>query len=101
MRRPSIGAHGNAWLAASAGAGTFSAVVDLSQMPYVSAFGNSSAASTLTLQYSQDGINFYDGANQVLAGVGDFRLDAFTAARFVRLKTSAAATLTATIAGKG
>lgn len=68
--------------------------------PFVSAFGNSSGAATLTLQYSMDGTNYYDGPAQTLSGSGNFRIDATTGARFVRLKSSASVTLTATICAK-
>jgi hypothetical protein len=95
-----LGTHANAWSNASTGAGGTSAVLDTYSSPFVSAFGNSSGAATFTLQYSQDGTNFYDGPTQVLAGSGNFRIDATCAARFVRLKSSADVTATATLSAK-
>ncbi len=95
-----IGVQGNAWSAAAVGANGTSAVVDAWSCPYVSAFGNAGAATTLTLQYSLDGTNFYAGPSVTLAGAGDFHIDATTAARYLRLLSSAAATITATIAAK-
>jgi hypothetical protein len=95
-----IGGQGNAWSAATVAANGTSAVVDTWSCPYVSAFGNASAATTLTLQYSADGSSFYDGPTVTLSGAGDFHLDATTAARYLRLLSSSAATLTATIAAK-
>jgi hypothetical protein len=95
-----LGVHANAWNAASVGANGTSAALDTWSCPYVSAFGNASAATTLTLQYSMDGSNFYAGPSVTLSGAGDFRLDATCAARFVRLLSSAAATITATLAAK-
>jgi hypothetical protein len=96
-----VGAHANAWNAAAVGAGGTSASVDCQNTPFVSAFGNASAATTITVQYSQNDVDYYDGPNQVLGGAGNFRIDATVGARYVRLKSSAAATITATIAGKG
>lgn len=93
------GVHANAWDNAATASGT-SAVFDTHSSPYVSAFGISDGAVTITLQYSMDGTNFYSGPSQVLAGAGDFRIDATCAARYVRLKSSAAVTVTATLAAK-
>ena len=95
-----IGVHGNAWNAASVGSNGTSAVLDTWSCPYVSAFGNASAATTLTLQFSMDGTNFYAGPSVTLSGAGDFHLDATAAARYLRLQSSSAATLTATLAAK-
>ena len=95
-----IGVHGNAWNAASVGANGTSAVLDTWSCPYVSAFGNAGAATTLTLQYSMDGTHFYAGPSVTLSGSGDFRIDAASAARYLRLLSSAAATITATLAAK-
>jgi hypothetical protein len=95
-----IGVQGNAWNAASAGANGTSAVVDTWSCPFVSAFGNAGAATTISLQYSMDGANFYAGPSTTLSGSSDFHIDATTAARYLRLLSSAAATITATIAAK-
>lgn len=88
------------WNAVNPGAAGVSEVVDTGGFPNVTAIGNSAGATTITLQLSQDGVNFYDGPNQVLAGAGDFRIDDSTGARYVRLKTSAGAVITAHIAAK-
>jgi hypothetical protein len=95
-----IGVQGNAWKAASVGANGTSAVLDTWSCPYVSAFGNAGAATTLTLQYSMDGTNFYAGPAVTLTGAGDFHIDATTAARYLRILSSSAATITATLAAK-
>lgn len=97
---PPIGKHANAWDAASVDIAGTSTSLDTWSCPFVSAFGNSSAAATITLQYSHDDTNFYDGPTQVLSGAGNFRIDATCAARYVRLKASAAATITATLSAK-
>jgi hypothetical protein len=70
-------------------------VVDSWSCPYVSAFGNAGAATTLTLQYSLDGSTFYAGPAVTLSGVGDFHRDATTAARYLRLLSSSSAAIAA------
>jgi len=95
-----IGVQGNAWNAASVGTNGTSAVIDTWSCPFVSAFGNAGAATTITLQYSMDGASFYTGPSTTLSGSSDFHIDATTAARYLRLLSSAAATITATIAAK-
>jgi hypothetical protein len=95
-----IGVQGNAWNAASVGTNGTSAVLDTWSCPFVSAFGNASAATTLTLQYSMDGTDFYAGPSVTLSGAGNFYINSTTAARYLRLLSSAAATITATLAAK-
>ena len=95
------GSHANAWNAATTGVGGVSASLAVGDFPFVSAYGNANAATTITLQYSADNTNFYDGPNVVLAGAGDFRIDAQTGAEYVRLKSSASVTATASIEAKG
>lgn len=98
---PPLGVHANAWSAAATGVAGVSSALDTYSSPFVSAFGASSGAATFTIQYSQDGTNYYDGPSQVLSGAGDFRIDATCGARYVRLKSSANVTVTATISAKG
>lgn len=95
-----VGDHANAWDNAATGAGGFSNSVDCRYTPFVSAFGHVSAATTIMMQLSQDNVNFYDAANMVLAGASDFDISRTVGARYVRLKSSANVTATATIAGK-
>jgi len=100
-QRNPIGLHANAWSAADTGAGGTSGPVDTWCAPHVTAFGNASGATTLTLQVSQDGTNWYDSqVTQALAGAGDFCLNASVGARFVRLKSSNDVNVTATISAK-
>lgn len=64
----------------------------------ISIFGSVNGATTLTAQVSQDNVTFFDTAtNVVLGGAGDFHLNFNTAAKYVRLKSSADVTITATI----
>lgn len=96
-----VGVHGNAWLAAAVGAGAVSPSIDCQYTPFVSIFGNGSAASTITMQVSQDNVNFYNAVTTAVPLLGgDFYLAATVGARYVRLMSSAAITITATIAGK-
>lgn len=101
IRTEQIGAQANAWNAAVVGAGGTSNAVDTKDCPAVSAFGNSNAATTITVQVSEDNVTFYDTASTaVLAGAGDFHISLNTGAKYVRLKSSGAATITATVAAK-
>jgi len=94
-----VGSHANAWNAASVGANGTSTVIDCQYVSKISAFGNTSGNTTITVQESQDNTNFYDAL--ALAGVnGDFGIQLVSGARYLRLKSSAARTITATIAGK-
>lgn len=97
------GSHGNTgWNATAAGAGASSPnTIDTHARPYVTAFGSADGATTITLEISQNGTDFYDGPNQVLAGAGEFHISVTSAARFFRLKSSGAATITATIVCAG
>jgi len=96
-----VGAEGNAWAAAVVGANGTSASIDCQFVPFVTAFGNASANTTITLQVSQDNAAFYDAASsKIVGGGGNFAIFVTVGARYVRLKTSAAATITATIASK-
>lgn len=99
--RAVVGAQGNAWSAVTAAATETSTTIDLQYVSSVSVFGQSTAGSTLTVQVSQDDIVWYDSNNSVYAGGGtDFYAAFTTGARYARLKTSDACTITATIAGK-
>lgn len=98
---PVVGSQGNAWNAASVNAAGTSSAVDCQYQRTVSAFGNVSAATTVSAYVSQDNTNFYGaGVNAVTSGADDFHLSFTTAARYVRLQSSGTATITATIAGK-
>jgi hypothetical protein len=95
-----VGVQGNAWNAAAVLAAGVSASIDCQYTPNISVFGNVAAgATTLTVQFSQDNVNFYDATNTVANG--DFSLSGVFGARYLRLKSSNARTITATIAGKG
>lgn len=99
---PTVGAHANAWNAAAVAINGNSTAVDCQYVSVISAFGNANAATTIKVFASQDNANFYDtGLQQVLAGAADFSINTNTiGARYVRLLSTAAATVTATIAGK-
>jgi hypothetical protein len=97
---PVVGTHANAWNAAAVLANGVSASIDCQYTPNISVFGNvAGGASTITVQFSQDDTNFYDATSTVANG--DFSVSGIYGARYIRLKSSAARTITATIAGKG
>jgi len=98
---PVTGAQANAWNDESASPGGTSNAADCQYCSNISVFGNSNAATTITAQVSQDGGTWYDTSNNsVLLGSGDFHFSFTSGARYIRLKSSSAATLTVTIAGK-
>lgn len=98
---PVVGVHANAWDNVAVGIAGTSTAIDCQYQYRISVFGTTSAATTITANVSQDGTNYYDSGNeQVLAGAGDFHFSFETGARYVQLVSSAAATITATIAGK-
>jgi hypothetical protein len=96
-----VGSHGNAWNAAAVGAGGTSAVIDCQYTSFVSIFGNSNGSTTLTIQASQNNSNFYT-YNTITVGFGggDFSFSDSIGARYIRLSSGTARTITATIAGK-
>lgn len=95
--RPIAGRHANAWSAAAVGISGVSASIDASVYPYCSAFGNSSAAATLTVQLSADNTNWYTSATNTGAVTGNFGLSFTVGARYVRLISNAVSTITATL----
>jgi hypothetical protein len=95
-----INARGATNTAAAVASNGVSAVVDTMDAPFVSAFGHASGATTIVIQYSADGINFYTAHSVVLAGAAGFAIDCICGAEFVRLQTSAAVSIWATIQAK-
>lgn len=91
------GAQGNAWSAAVVAINGTSAALDTQFAANCSAFGNTSAAATLTVQVSADGTNFYSTGTNTGSVTGNFGINFTTAARHVRLISNAAATITATL----
>lgn len=99
---PSVGAQGNAWNAAAVAAAGASASIDTNGLAFISAFGNASAATTIQMQYSADNATWYNGGPSIaLSAAGDFGLTVQSGARYIRLTSSAAATITASIEAKG
>ena len=94
-----IGTHANAWDAATVAINGTSAAIDLIDARTVTAFGNTSGATTLTLQVSQDRVNWYNHPTTVAAN-GNFAQTWDVASRYCRLHSSAAATITATVSAK-
>jgi hypothetical protein len=94
-----VGAQANAWNAAVVAANGTSTAIDTQFVPNISIFGNTNGATMITIQLSQDNVNFYDGTTT--NANGDFSASGIFGARYLRLKSSQARTITATIAGKG
>lgn len=92
------GAHANAWNAVAVVVDGLSNAIDTAQNSNLTIMGNVSAATTLTVRYSQDNVNYYAG--EQISATADFVLHVKAGARYVELASSAAATITATIAGK-
>jgi hypothetical protein len=96
-RNPLRGEHANAWSAAVVGVSGTSAALDCAGQPFASAFGNTSAAATLTVQMSDNGTNWYSSSVNTGAVTGDFGINFTVGARRLRLISNAAATITATL----
>lgn len=94
-----VGLHANAWNNATTGANGKSAAIDLEDCNKVTAFGNTSGATTLTLEVSQDRTNWYAHPTTVAAN-GNFAQTWEIASRYARLSSSASVTATATVAAK-
>ena len=78
-----------------------STILDTKDSPFVSAFGHADAATTISILYSADGVNFYVAHSTVLSGAGDFAIDCMCGGQFVQLKSSGQANIWATISAKG
>lgn len=96
---PVVGTHANAWNAVAVAANGVSASIDCQFVSNISVFGNVSVKTDIVVQFSQDNANFFDGT-LTTANVGNFALSGTFGARYLRLKSTVASTITATIAGK-
>jgi hypothetical protein len=96
---PTVGTHANAWNNVAVGANGVSNSIDCQYTPFITVFGTTSGGSTLSFQVSQDNTNFYTSATFSIT-TGDWGADFTSGARYVRLKSSNARTITGTIAGK-
>lgn len=96
-----VNQQGNAWANnAATGAGGVSSTVQLPQIRLVTVFGHVSGATTLTIEWSADGVNWYDsGSTIVAAGAADVGTSLDCAANWIRVKSSANVNATLTIAG--
>lgn len=92
--------YAEVWANGSTGAATNSATCNTYSSPFVTAFGNVSAATTITLMLSADGTNWYAGPTVVLTGAGNFYLNATVGAQYVALQSSNSVTATAVISAK-
>lgn len=97
------GTHGNAWDAAATGADGVSAAIDCQHQAFVSVIGknNSGVTSTITLEVSQNGTNYFLLTGYGAVTVGSvFKSDHTSGHRFFRLRSSANTNVTANIAAK-
>lgn len=95
------GVHANAWNAAVTGANGTSTALDCQIGSQVSFFGNTSGATTFTVQFSQDNTNWYDtGTTNSPGGAGNFGFTFVAGARYVRIKSLNSVTVTGTLAAK-
>ena len=96
-----VGSHGNAWNAASPLANGTSTSIDCEKQNNITIFGDVSASCQLKAQFSQNDSDWYDSSQSVWpSGAEDFEFSFTCAARYIRLHTDSAITITATIAGK-
>lgn len=96
-----LGAINNAWNNELTGAGGASDSLDTLDASQVSAMGDVDGATTLEFEVSQDNVNYYQtGVTVVLVGAGDFHFSLTTAAKYVRLTSSADVTANATLVAK-
>lgn len=94
------GTQGNLWNNKAVTANEYSATVDTQGASKLSIFGQATGATDLTVYISQDSSSFY-AAEKLSVQPGDFHLFLNTAARYVRLRTSAGSIIVgATLAGK-
>lgn len=92
-----LGSQANAWSASAVGINGKSTAIDTQWSQICTAFGNTSGAATLTVEYSADNTNWYSSAINTGAVTGNFGVTFTTGARYVRLSSSAAVTITATL----
>jgi hypothetical protein len=89
------------WAAAATGANTTStAFLDAGLCPFVSVIGTVSGATTITAMLSIDGVTFYAGPTQVLAGSGGFTFNFTTGAQYIALQSTNNVTATAIATAK-
>lgn len=96
----STGAQANAWNNIANPGNVKSPAIDVTDCRLIDIFGVSNAAVNLIVFVSQNGIDFYK-MDQFAIPAGDFFAQYDIGAKFVAIAPDAAATLTATIAGKG
>lgn len=102
LRRNLVGSQANAWNNAATGVAGSSSALEMRSCDTVTFFGISDGATTFTFEFSQDNSNWYDSDyTLVLAANREFGITIQTAARYVRVKSSANVTVTAALAGKG
>lgn len=91
-----VGEYGNLWNSQSIMAGTVSAAFDTKGFPHCTIFGATTVPSTLVIQASADGVNFYGGDILIMA-FETYSTGLYMGQRWVRLTSSAATTISGTV----
>lgn len=101
VRLPTVsGTNANLWNAAAVGINGTSTAFVVTPAGKVTISGNANAATTIQVQVSADGVNWFVVTQVVLAAAGDFGFMLELGASQVRLRSTAAATITATAQGR-
>lgn len=97
------GTQGNAWNTAVVSANGVSSSIDVQLLSVISVFGNADSPTVIRPQFSQNNTNFYTSVDIAFSpnASGDFSGSFIYGGRYVKLISSNAATITATIAAKG
>jgi len=89
------------WDGAAVSAGGTSPSADMSNYNTVGVMISVNAATTITIQVSDDGAMWFDHDELIFNDAGSKAQDIMGGAKYYRLKSSAAATITAAFVGKG
>lgn len=96
-----FGSEGNLWDNVAVSANGTSTAFDACNATMVSIVGNTSTATNLSLELSLDNSNYYSSMWSIPSANGNFHLELnHLGAKWLRLKSSASATITASAGGK-
>ena len=94
-----IGSQGNLWNNASVAPNEASPAIDVTGVVELSIIGTTDVKTTLSIELSLDNMHFYESL-AVPGTIGDFVIDLKTAVPWVRIRSSAACVITASLGGK-
>lgn len=100
---PHVGTEGNGWNNVAVLANGVSTAIDFLYVTNISIFGKSTAITTIEIEVSQNNVNFYKtGLAIEITAPDDFFFGIPNmAARYIRLRSDSASTITATLVGNG